>query len=154
MITPDPVLMTNESGRTFEFVLGRFEKKSSNEASTGQLGSQDDVTVEESEPKWVPYKFNQQIATLVSLNTTLILMQRQNINTVEGVCRVSSIEYALDETFRGGSYEIVIRDVTVGIPPHKQLSETKIELLIIDPEELAAQQAALAAQAKGPPKKK
>lgn len=26
MITPDPVLMTNESGRTFEFELGRFEK--------------------------------------------------------------------------------------------------------------------------------
>jgi hypothetical protein len=27
MIIPDPVLMTNESGRTFEFELGRFEKK-------------------------------------------------------------------------------------------------------------------------------
>ena len=67
MITPDPVLMTNESGRTFEFFLGRFEKRSNNEASTGQLGSQDDVAVEESEPKWVPYKFNQQISTLVSL---------------------------------------------------------------------------------------
>lgn len=26
MITPDPVLMTNESGRLFEFELGRMEK--------------------------------------------------------------------------------------------------------------------------------
>lgn len=29
MITPDPVLMTNESGRLFEFELGRFEKNHS-----------------------------------------------------------------------------------------------------------------------------
>jgi len=71
---------------------------------------------------------------------------------VEGVCRVSGLEYALDETFRGGVYEIVIRDVTVGI--EKRMPEQRIELNIIDPEELAAQQAALAAQAKGPPKKK
>ena len=26
MITPDPVIMINESGRTFEFELGRYEK--------------------------------------------------------------------------------------------------------------------------------
>jgi hypothetical protein len=26
MITPDPVTMTNESGRLFEFELGRIEK--------------------------------------------------------------------------------------------------------------------------------
>jgi len=26
MITPEPVLMTNESGRLFEFELGRMEK--------------------------------------------------------------------------------------------------------------------------------
>jgi len=26
MITPDPVIMENESGRLFEFELGRFEK--------------------------------------------------------------------------------------------------------------------------------
>ena len=68
------------------------------------------------------------------------------------MCRVTALEYALDETFRGGAYEIVIRDVTVGI--EKRMPEQRIELNIIDPEELAAQQAALAAQAKGPPKKK
>ena len=65
---------------------------------------------------------------------------------------MTALEYALDETFRGGVYEIVIRDVTVGI--EKRMPEQRIELNIIDPEELAAQQAALAAQAKGPPKKK
>jgi hypothetical protein len=26
MITPDPVLMTNENGRLFEFEIGRIEK--------------------------------------------------------------------------------------------------------------------------------
>lgn len=65
---------------------------------------------------------------------------------------MSALEYALDEHFRGGVYEIVIRDVTIGI--EKRMPEQRIELNIIDPEELAAQQAALAAQAKGPPKKK
>jgi hypothetical protein len=58
MITPDPVLMTNESGRTFEFELGRFERKQ-NEASSGQLPSQDDLNKEDSEAKWVTYRFNQ-----------------------------------------------------------------------------------------------
>ena len=49
---------------------------------------------------------------------------------------------------------MIIRDVTVGILPEKRMNEVRIELTIIDPEELAAQQAALAAQAKGPAKKK
>lgn len=60
MITPDPVLMTNESGRTFEFELGRFERKQ-NEASSGQLASQEDLNKEDSEAKWVTYRFNQHI---------------------------------------------------------------------------------------------
>jgi hypothetical protein len=40
MITPDPVLMANESGRTFEFELGRHEKALRAEASLGTI-SQD-----------------------------------------------------------------------------------------------------------------
>lgn len=73
---------------------------------------------------------------------------------MEGVCRVTGVNFALDEQFKSGTYEILIKDVTVGILPEKRLNEIKIDLTIIDPEEVAAQQAAIAAQAKNPPKKK
>ena len=40
MITPDPVLMINESGRLFEFELGRLEKiKKPDEQSTDALNN-------------------------------------------------------------------------------------------------------------------
>jgi hypothetical protein len=58
----------------------------------------------------------------------------------------------LNENFRSGTYEIIIKDVTRGIT--NKMPDTKIELTIIDPEEIAAQQAAAAAQAKGGAKKK
>ena len=48
----------------------------------------------------------------------------------------------LDEHFKSGTYEIIVRDVTLGLPSHKLMPEQKIELVIIDPEELAAAQAA------------
>ena len=69
--------------------------------------------------------------------------------------KVSGLTYAVDEHFKGGTYELLIHDVTEGIPLEKRMPTQKIELVIIDPEELAAQQAAAAAaQAKGGPAKK
>jgi hypothetical protein len=57
MITPDPVLMTNESGRTFEFELGRMEKGRDNgQASLGTLSQENhdgNGTSEEDAPKWI-----------------------------------------------------------------------------------------------------
>lgn len=52
MITPEPVLMVNESGRLFEFELGRFEKFKKEEGDDNNEG-------EEYEEKWITYKFNQ-----------------------------------------------------------------------------------------------
>ena len=37
MITPDPVLMINESGRTFEFELGKMDKSRKHEESVGTI---------------------------------------------------------------------------------------------------------------------
>jgi hypothetical protein len=54
--------------------------------------------------------------------------------------------------FRMGTYEIIIRDVTKGL--QNKMPDIKIELVIIDPEEIAAQQAALAAVSKPQGKKK
>lgn len=51
---------------------------------------------------------------------------------------MQGLNYALDEHFKSGTYEIIIRDVTVGIPTEKKMHDVKIELVIIDPEELAA----------------
>ena len=48
------------------------------------------------------------------------------------------LTYQVDDHFKGGSYEIVIRDVTKGIAEDKRMPEQKIELVVIDPEELAA----------------
>lgn len=69
--------------------------------------------------------------------------------------KVHGITYQVDEQFKGGTYEIVVRDITQGIAPEKRMQEQRIELVVIDPEELAAQQAAAAAAAgaKGAKKK-
>jgi hypothetical protein len=37
------------------------------------------------------------------------------VPSVEGVCKVLGINYTLNEKFRGGVYEIVIRDITFGV---------------------------------------
>ena len=66
MITPDPVLMTNESGRTFEFELGRFEKAKPRESLDSAVAEEGTSIVEE-EAKWVQYKFNQKLPTMVSI---------------------------------------------------------------------------------------
>jgi hypothetical protein len=44
MITPDPVLMINESGRTFEFELGRFEKVKRNGDSVEAIEAPEGIT--------------------------------------------------------------------------------------------------------------
>ena len=67
------------------------------------------------------------------------------------MCSIRELSYVVTETFKGGNYEIIIRDVTRGIT--NKMPEMKLELVIIDPEEIAAAQAAAAA-AKNPPKKK
>lgn len=69
MITPDPVLMTNESGRLFEIELGRHEKvnKKGTESSE-QIPAEGTQNTEETEEHWVTYKFNQQLNLLVSLS--------------------------------------------------------------------------------------
>lgn len=53
MITPEPVLMTNENGRLFEFEMGRMEKLRK------EVMNEEGQLVEEFEEKWVQYKFNQ-----------------------------------------------------------------------------------------------
>ena len=63
---------------------------------------------------------------------------KQRIPTEQGVLKVSGLTYAVDDHFKGGTYELQIHDVTEGVPAEKRMPSQKIELVIIDPEELAA----------------
>ncbi len=45
--------------------------------------------------------------------------------------------YQVTETFKGGNYEIIIRDITKGVL--NKMEDTRVELVIIDPEEILAQ---------------
>ncbi len=50
---------------------------------------------------------------------------------------IRELSYALDEKFRSGVYELTITDVTRGIT--NKMPEVKVEITIIDPEEILAQ---------------
>jgi hypothetical protein len=63
---------------------------------------------------------------------------KQRIPTENGILKLSGLTYQVDDHFKGGNYEIVINDVTAGIPLDKRMPSLRIELVIIDPEELAA----------------
>jgi len=64
MITPDPVLMTNESGRLFEFEIGRLEKVLRTTESKESLEEQKPEDQQTQETLWVNYRFNQQLNLL------------------------------------------------------------------------------------------
>eukprot|EP00347_Sterkiella_histriomuscorum_P017342 403349752 len=140
MITPDPLVMVNENGRNFEFELGRFEKVRKVPLLEGEVPPAGEPNPDDFEDKWATYKFNQKKESL-----------KDQIQSKEGILSVKDLSYTLNESFRGGTYEITIRDVTRGIT--NKMPDVKVELLIIDPEEILAQQQA-AALAKNPPKKK
>lgn len=65
MITPDPVIMTNESGRLFEFELGKVEKI--------KIDNPENPDQELFEEKYVQHKFNQNKDSMVRYNILIIL---------------------------------------------------------------------------------
>ena len=64
---------------------------------------------------------------------------------------VKDITFETGEDFKGGVYEVTVRDITKSID--NKMADVKIELTIHDPQEAAAQ-AQAAAQAKAAPAKK
>ena len=151
MITPEPVEMQNESGREFELELGRYEQvpivknEEDKEGENTPAEANPEATNEEpqTEEKWVQYKFDQTKDDLV----LKIATEKANI-------LVADLEYALDEdTFKGGMYEIVIRDVTRGVPENERLEPTRLDFKVFDSEAEAEALANAQAQAKGGKKK-
>jgi hypothetical protein len=49
---------------------------------------------------------------------------------------VKDLAYEITDTFKMGTYEILVRDVTKNVT--NKMHDIKIELVIIDPEEIAA----------------
>jgi len=58
------------------------------------------------------------------------------IQSEQGICSIKELTYEITETFKMGNYTIIINDVTKGVT--NKMQEVRVELVIIDPEELAA----------------
>jgi hypothetical protein len=62
-----------------------------------------------------------------------------------GTLKLENLTFALDDNFKAGLYELIVRDVTHGIDPSDILPEQRIDMKFVDSEaeaELAAQLAA------------
>ena len=113
MVTPDPIIVTQESGRKIEIELGRFEEVPVEEGEEQE---------EEPEKVWKQYKFKQENEE-----------NKFEILSKEGVILIDELKFDLNEEFKQGKYEIICKDITPFIDNH--LNEVKIALEIIDPED-------------------
>lgn len=119
MITPDPVIIHQESGREIEFEMGRMEVPTSPEVE-GE--PQPPVPLEGQEPVWTVYNFDQNTIDFKSY-----------YDTEEGVVKIENLKFEIKDGLKGGKYDIIVRDVTNKIKDH--LPDIKISLEIINPEE-------------------
>ena len=74
------------------------------------------------------------------------------VQSAGGVAEVAGLTFRLDSEFKAGTYILVCKDVTPGLPPRMQMKHTKILFKLVDldppPEEEQVQ------PAKGKGKKK
>mmetsp|Transcript_2298 Transcript_2298/g.3139 ORF Transcript_2298/g.3139 Transcript_2298/m.3139 type:complete len:81 (+) Transcript_2298:1565-1807(+) len=49
-----------------------------------------------------------------------------------GLVEVGDLTFRLNEEFRAGSYLLVCKDVTPGLPPRMQMKHTKILIKLVD----------------------
>ncbi len=54
------------------------------------------------------------------------------VKSESGVAEICELTYRLDPEFRAGSYLMVCKDVTPGLPPRMQMRHTKILVKIVD----------------------
>ena len=147
MITPEPIVLEGELGREFEFELGRNEQvkigKTPHQSQTID-GQQEEPPAEgeeeetQFETKWVQYKLDQSQDDLIHRQVTY-----------EGKLKMVNLEYQLDDTFKGGLYELIVRDVTEGLEEAKLLPTLKIDLKVFDSVAEAELAAVNAAAGKG-----
>lgn len=49
-----------------------------------------------------------------------------------GVVEINELTYRLNEEFKAGSYILICKDVTPGLPPRMQMKHTKILIKLVD----------------------
>ena len=49
-----------------------------------------------------------------------------------GVVEISELFFSLNDEFRAGSYILICKDVTPGLPPRMQMKHTKILIKLVD----------------------
>lgn len=49
-----------------------------------------------------------------------------------GVVEIHELTYRLNEEFKAGSYILICKDVTPGLPPRMQMKHTKILIKLVD----------------------
>ena len=54
------------------------------------------------------------------------------VQSSKAVVEVADLSFKLDQDFRAGSYLIVCKDVTPGLPPRMQMPHTKILMKLVD----------------------
>lgn len=54
------------------------------------------------------------------------------VKTNAGVAEVSDLTFKLNEEFRAGTYILICKDVTPGLPPRMQMRHTKILVKFVD----------------------
>ena len=68
------------------------------------------------------------------------------VKTTDGMAEVGNLTFRLDSEFKAGTYIIVCKDVTPGLPPRMKMKHTKILLKTVDldppPEEAKIEMAA------------
>ena len=73
-----------------------------------------------------------------------------NVHSRAGIAEVCDLTFRLDNDFRAGSYILLCKDVTPGLPPRMRMKHTKVLFKLVDldppPED---EQPAAGAKAKG-----
>lgn len=54
------------------------------------------------------------------------------VKSVEGVTTVEGLSFRLDSEFKAGTYQLVCKDVTPGLPPRMQMKHTRILVKLVD----------------------
>lgn len=108
-----------------------------------QAAAEEEAEVK-TEERWIQYKFDQTKEELVQVYAS-----------EKGLLRIDGISYVFDpEGLKSGTYELIIKDVTQGIPDEKHLETMRLDLKLFSSEQEAELAAAQAAAGGGKGKKK
>ena len=76
------------------------------------------------------------------------------VESQTGVAEVSDLTFRLDVDFRAGSYILVIKDVTPGLPPRMQMKHMRILVKLVDMDPPPEEEQVDPKKGKAAPKKK